>query len=217
MEVKDKIYEKNATIHHVFFPLSGMYSIVGDTSDGKTAEVATVGKEGMLGLPVFLGTDRIPLRAFTQIPGEVLRMEAVDFRACTADMNGSLARLLSRYAQALLNQLAQQAACSTLHSVEIRCARWLLMCHDRVGMNEFPLTHEFLAQMLGVRRASVTLIARSLLRKGIIAYRRGIVTILDRKGLEAATCEHYTLTRDEYDRLLSTSSTPDHSLAMGEN
>jgi CRP-like cAMP-binding protein len=197
------IFEKHATIHYVCFPLSGMYSLVGDTSDGKTAEVATVGREGMLGLPVFLGTHRIPLRAFTQIPGDVLRMEADDFRAFTADMNGSLARLLYAYTQALLNHLAQHAACTTVHSVRIRCARWLLMCHDRVGMNEFPLTHEFLAQMLGVRRASVTLIAASLHQQELIAYRRGIVKILDRKGLEAAACEHYTLTRDEYDRLLS--------------
>jgi CRP-like cAMP-binding protein len=201
MDIKAKIYEKNKRINQIYWPLTGVYSIVGDTRDGKTAEVATVGNEGMLGLPVFFRTETIPLRAFTQVPGECLVMQADDFRELTADMNNQLSKLLYRYTQALFNQLAQHAACSSLHAVDVRCARWLLMTHDRVEAKEFQLTQEFLAQMLGVRRASVTEVANKLQRAGLIKYRQGIVTIVDRKGLESRACEHYTLIRDEYDRL----------------
>lgn len=203
METKSKIYEKNKQIRQIYFPLSGVYSIVGDTNDGRTAEVATVGKEGMLGLPIFLRTDTIPLRAFTQIPGETLQMEVRDFQSLTADREGPLARILYRYIQGLLNQIAQHAACTAVHPVQTRCARWLLMSHDRMGADEFPLTHEFLAQMLGVRRASVSGEVSKLQRAGLITYRRGVITICDRKGLESVACEHYALTRDEYERLLS--------------
>ena len=201
MEIRDKVYDKGKKIKQIYFPLTGVYSIVGDTRDGRTAEVATVGNEGMLGLPVFFRTDTIPLRAFCQVAGDALVMEVKDFKTFTADMNSQLSKLLYRYTQALFNQLAQHAACSSLHAIEVRCARWLLMTHDRVGVNEFGLTHEFLAQMLGVRRASVSEVANKLQRKGVITYRQGIINILDRKGLESAACEHYTLIRDEYDRL----------------
>ncbi len=201
MSARDKVYDKNEKIEQIFFPLTTVLSIVSDTNDGKTAEVATVGNEGMLGLPVFFRTETIPLRAFCQVPGDALVMAVEDFKSFTGDMNSELSNLLYRYAQALFNQLAQHAACSSVHSLDIRCARWLLMTHDRVTSDEFPLTHEFLAQMLGVRRASVTVVANRLQKAGLITYRQGIITILDRKGLEAATCEHYRLTRDEYDRL----------------
>lgn len=201
MSARDKVYDKNKKIKQIFFPLTTVLSIVSDTNDGKTAEVATVGNEGMLGLPVFFRTETIPLRAFCQVPGDALVMAVEDFKSFTGDMNSELSNLLYRYAQALFNQLAQHAACSSVHSLDIRCARWLLMTHDRVTSDEFPLTHEFLAQMLGVRRASVTVVANRLQKAGFITYRKGVITIIDRKGLEAATCEHYRLTRDEYDRL----------------
>ncbi len=201
MSVRDKVYDKNEKIDQIFFPLTTVLSVVSDTNDGKTAEVATVGNEGMLGLPVFFRTDTIPLRAFCQVAGEALVMEVDDFKAFTSDMNSDFSGLLYRYTQALFNQLAQHAACSSVHPIDIRCARWLLMTHDRVGNDQFPLTQEFLAQMLGVRRASVTDVAHRLQQAGLITYRHGVITIVDRKGLEAATCEHYRLTRDEYDRL----------------
>jgi CRP-like cAMP-binding protein len=201
MSVRDKVYEQNKKIEQIFFPLTTVLSIVSDTNDGKTAEVATVGNEGMLGLPIFFRTDTIPLRAFCQIPGEAWVMTVEDFQSFTRDMNSDFSGLLYRYTQALFNQLAQHAACSSVHPIDIRCARWLLMTHDRVMRDEFPLTHEFLAQMLGVRRASVTVVANRLQKAGLITYRQGVITIVDRKGLEAATCEHYRLTRDEYDRL----------------
>lgn len=155
----------------------------------------------MLGLPIFFRTETVPLRAFCQVAGNALVMGVKDFRSFTKDMNSNFSGLLYRYAQALFNQLAQHAACSSVHHVDLRCARWLLMTHDRVMSDEFPLTHEFLAQMLGVRRASATVVANRLQKAGLISYHRGIVTVRDRKGLEATTCEHYRLTRDEYDRL----------------
>ncbi|WP_173049215.1 Crp/Fnr family transcriptional regulator [Nitrospira sp. KM1] len=201
MKVRSKIYEKNRPIKKIYFPLSGVYSIVSDTKDGKTAEVATVGNEGVLGLPVFFQTETVPLRAFTQVAGECLVMNATDFRSITTDASSSFCRLLYRYAQALFNQIAQHAACSAVHSIEERCARWLLMTHDRVVSDEFTLTQEFLAQMLGVRRATVSLAASGLQHAGLITYRRGIIRILDREALESASCEHYALIRDEYHRL----------------
>ncbi|HJT19278.1 MAG TPA: Crp/Fnr family transcriptional regulator [Nitrospira sp.] len=201
MEMKTQLYDKNKKIQQVYFPITGVYSIVSDTKNGRTAEVATVGNEGILGLPIFFRTETVPLRCFVQIPGESLMLQVEDFRQLTRDMNAPLCQLLYRYTQALFNQLAQHAACNSLHDVQKRCARWLLMSHDRVGSDDFPLTHEFLAQMLGVRRASVTEVARKLQSAGLITYRQGIMTVIDRKGLERAACEHYRLIRDEYDRL----------------
>jgi CRP-like cAMP-binding protein len=200
MESKALVYEKNAPIKKIYFPLSGVFSIVSE-ANGRLAEVATIGNEGMLGLPVFFRSDAIPLRCFAQVPGEALVMGVKEFKGCISDINSSLSRLLYRYTQAVFNQLAQHAACNSLHDIETRCARWLLMTHDRVAADTFPLTHEFLSQMLAVRRPSVTEIAGRLQKAGLITYEKGIMHILDRKGLENAACEHYTMIRDEYTRL----------------
>jgi CRP-like cAMP-binding protein len=199
--LKEVVYAPNEPIRDVYFPLTGAFSLLTVMADGTEVEVATVGNEGMVGLPVFLGADSMPGRCFSQIPGEALRMPADRFRDAVR-RNGAFAAVLHRYVQALFNQVAQTAACNRVHPIEERCARWLLMTHDRAGADRFPLTHEFLSQMLGVRRATVTVVAGMLQRAGLINYRRGVVTVADRPGLEAASCECYRFIRDEFDRLL---------------
>jgi hypothetical protein len=170
--------------------------------DGSSIEIATIGNEGIVGIPVFLGAQSMGARDLyqVQVPGDVLAMEASAF--LSAAQREPLRGLVQRYAQALFTQVTQQVACNGLHSVEERCSRWMLLTHDRVGSNDFPLTQEFLAQMLGVRRASVTLAAGALQRAGFIRYGRGRVTINDREGLENASCECYRIMRTEFDRLL---------------
>jgi CRP-like cAMP-binding protein len=192
----------NEPIEYVYFPNSGIISLVNLTEDGGTVEAATVGKEGMVGLPLLLGTDRMIGQAITQIVGDALRMKADVFKQEVTPAS-LLYSLLLRYTQALMNLISQSVACNCLHSVEDRCCRWLLLCQDRVESDEFPLTQEFLAQMLGVRRASVSVVAATLQKAGLIRYRRGKITILDRLGLEAASCECYQIVKQELDRLLS--------------
>src|SRR3954447_11734827 len=169
---KHVVYEKDEPIPHVYFPTGGVISLVASLDQGPSVEIATVGHEGMVGLPLFLGTDRMPFRAFGQIPGTALRMEAATFRA-EIERNMPLVRLLNRYTQALLVQIAQSAACNCVHSVEQRCARWLLQTHDRLEADHYLLTQEFLAQMLGVRRASVSEAAGGLRKANLIRYSNG--------------------------------------------
>jgi CRP-like cAMP-binding protein len=209
--VKDVLYEPYQPIPSIYFPETGVLSIVAIMGDGKTSEVGLVGPEGMLGLPVFLGGETSPRRAFAQVPGESLRMTAAVFTA-VLPRAGTLMRRLQRYTQALFTQVSQSAACNTLHETAPRCCRWLLMTHDRVGGDEFLLTHEFLAAMLGVRRASVSAVAAALQRAGLVRYRRGQVTIVNRPGLEAAACECYRIIATEYDRLLGPPSTSNRSM-----
>jgi CRP-like cAMP-binding protein len=201
LSLRKLLYEVDEPIPYVYFPLSGVYSVVSSMEDGATVEVATIGNEGMVGLPVFLGTDSIPLKAFTQIPGEALRMNAQAFRETLKQGNSEISIWLHRYTQALFHQVAQHAACNRLHAVEERCARWLLMSHDRVGRDQFPLTQEFLSQMLGIRRASVPVATGILQKAGLITYHRGVITILDREKLEEASCGCYAIVSKEYDRL----------------
>jgi CRP-like cAMP-binding protein len=186
---------------YVLFPLSGIISIVMEMENGAQIEVATVGNEGMVGVPLFLGAETTPGRAFSQVPGQSLRVPADVFKE-EVQRRGKLEHMLQRYTQALFVQTAQSTACNRLHTIEQRGARWLLMTHDRVDGDQFPLTQEFLAQMLGVRRASVSEVAGEFQRAGLIAYARGNIAILDRQGLEDASCECYRVVRDEYERLL---------------
>jgi CRP-like cAMP-binding protein len=199
--IKELIYEPNTPIPYIYFPNSGVTSILTTMKNGKAAEVGTVGKEGMLGLPVFLGTDRSSGQSFSQVRGESLRLGADAFRAAI-QRSRALVDLLHRYTQALFTQVSQSAACNSLHSIEERCCRWLLMTHERVEAEEFVLTQEFLAIMLGVRRASVAEVAEKLQQAGLIRYRRGQMRIVDRQGLEATACECYGVIRAEYERLL---------------
>jgi CRP-like cAMP-binding protein len=201
LDFKQVLYAPNEPIAHVYFPLDAVVSLLTVMEDGASVEIGTVGNEGMVGLPVFLGADSLPSQAFSQVPGDALRMEAPVFREA-AERLPALRRAMHRYTQALFNQVAQSAACNRLHSLEERCARWLLMTHDRVGTDRFQLTQEFLAQMLGTRRPSVSVAAGMLQQAGFIRYSRGRITVADREGLEGASCECYEVIRQEFDRLL---------------
>jgi len=200
LPLRDILYEANGPIAHVYFPLNGVVSLV-IMDRGFCLEVGVIGNEGLVGTPVFLGSDRSPTRAIAQIPGEALRMEA---KVLQKEMGrgGPLQGVVQRYTQTMVNQISQSVVCNHRHSVEKRMCRWLLMSHDRVGADEFPLTHEFLAQMLGVCRPTLTAVAGALQRAGLISYHRGTITVLDRKGLEAASCECYEVVAKELDRLL---------------
>ena len=196
------LYQPDRLITHIYFPLTAVTSVLSEMTDGTTVEVATVGREGMVGLPIFLGDETTFLRTIAQIPGTALSMGRDDFAGIVEDKSSGLRRILLRYTQALFGQLAQQSACNRSHNMEERCARWILMTQDRVGHDEFPLTQEFLAFMLGARRASVTLAAGILARAGLIQYTRGKIQVLDRGGLEEASCECYGVIQREYERLI---------------
>jgi CRP-like cAMP-binding protein len=198
---RERLYAPNEPISQVYFPCSAVFSLILPLEAGTAVEVATVGNEGMLGLPAFLGAGSIPGEAFCQVPGQALRLGAQILRQETAG-GGPLHDVLLRYTQGLMNQISQSAACNRAHSIDERCARWLLMTHDRAGSDRFPLTQEFLAQMLGVRRAGVSAAASILQRAGFIRYSRGRMTIADRSGLESAACGCYRIVRDEFERLL---------------
>ena len=201
LTLRQKLYEPNQRIDNVWFPVNGVVSMLAHMEGGGLIEIATVGNEGMIGLPLFLGADVTPGTSFSQVPGDALRMPADAFRKAIAN-GGPLTKILHRYTQALMVQISQGTACNRAHSLEERCARWLLLCHDRVGADEFMLTQEFLSQMLGVRRASVSLVAATFQQAGFIEYTRGRMRILNRKGLESASCRCYAIIREEYDRML---------------
>jgi CRP-like cAMP-binding protein len=204
-EIKDMLYEENQPIEHVFFPISGVLSLVSQMEDGRGVEIATIGSEGMVGLPVFLQAAMTSAhRAFSQIPGQSLRLPASRFNQfISSPDDGELHVALNRYTQALMSMIARAVACNALHTLPQRACRWLLTSHDRVAADEFILTQEFLSQMLGVTRASVNEVARQLQDAGTLRYSRGRVAIVDRAGLEARSCECYRVIRDEYDRLLT--------------
>lgn len=198
---RQELHHPGGRIEHVYFCHIGVVSLLSLMKDGVAVEIATVGPEGMVGMPVFLGDERMPTKAFAQVPGQGARMEADAFRRVIGRCP-TLNRLLLRYALALMGQIAQNSACNRTHSVEERCARWLLLTQDRVHSPSFPLTQEFLAQMLGVRRPTVSIAAGMLSKAGLISYLRGHITVLDRPGLEAASCECYRVIADEFERLV---------------
>jgi CRP-like cAMP-binding protein len=202
LEPKMVLHESDIPIPHVYFPLAGVVSLMTVMEDGSSIEIATIGNEGLVGIPVFLGAQSTPSRAFSQVPGHAVRMSAEAFRQ-EIDRGGTLHDMVQRYTLVVFNQIAQTAACNRVHSINQRCARWLLMTHDRAGDNEYYLTQEFLAQMLGVRRASVSEVAGELQNAGLIRYSRGTMTIVDRKGLEDAACECYAIIRNTFDQLFS--------------
>jgi PAS domain S-box-containing protein len=202
LDFKQVLYAPGEPIEYVYFPNSGIVSLVSIMSDSMVAEVAIVGNEGMAGLPVFLGVDTAPNQAIVQAPGNCLRMKAEVFKA-SVNSSDRLHRLLLRYTHALMVQTSQSVACKSHHSVQQRCCRWLLMTHDRVETNQFPITQQLLSQMMGVRRSSVTDVANFLKKAGLIRYHRGQVTIQDRLGLESVACECYRKVKVEFDRLAS--------------
>jgi CRP-like cAMP-binding protein len=186
---------------HVYFPTSGMCSIVGVTDEGNVVETATVGNEGMIGIPAFLGLDINPSTVISQVSGKGLRMPAPSFLRAM-EQGGPLDKLLRRFVAFSLRYAYQTVVCNAQHSVEERMCRWLLMTHDRVGEDEFVLTQEFLGEMLAVRRQTVSVFAATLQTAGFITYRRGVMRIINREGLEGASCECYEVTRSYYDRIV---------------
>ena len=195
LRLKTVLFEPGEVVDGVHFPLDGVISLVAPMEDGNIVEVATIGKEGLVGVPTVLGGS-LRVRAISQVAGRALSMPTSAFLHELASCP-PLARVVQSYVLALFGQISQAAACNRLHSTEERLSRWLLMSHDRVGRDEFPITQEFLGQMLGARRATVTLSAGLLQRAGLIRYHRGHVEILDRDGLEATSCECYRVIRDE--------------------
>jgi CRP-like cAMP-binding protein len=200
--MRDMVYEMGARIEYVLFPIDAVFSLVSVMQDGRAVEVATVGREGFVGVPVLLrGGFTSEHIAIAQIGGTALRLSAGGFERLVDDL-AALRTMLHRYTLALLAQIAQASACNRLHTLEQRCARWLLMTHDRVGRDEFPLTQDFLSQMLGVRRAGVNEAQQALSSAGLISYVRGTIRILDRSALERAACECYALIHAEHERLV---------------
>jgi CRP-like cAMP-binding protein len=201
LRVHDVLYEPGEEIKYIYFPTTGCVSMVHVTAEG-TVEVGTVGFEGMVGVPLLLHGTSTPTRALVQVEGEAYRITSAAFLRTVA-LSDSTYRILLRFALAFFNQVSQSVACNRLHSLEERCARWLLITHDRVDGDQFKLTQEFLSFMLGVHRPAVTLAAGVLQKAGYIHYSRGKITITDRPGLEGAACSCYQATRDDYTLLAS--------------
>ena len=197
---RTELYEPGDNVTRVYFPLDSVISMSAPVS-GAWGEVATVGQEGMIGLPVLFGTDMANMRFFVQIGGRVAVAPADRFLELL-NTDDQLRTVMLRYAHAMFTQIGQSVVCNQRHSLRQRCARWLLMTHDRVPGDQFHLTHEYLAVMLGVRRAGVTVAAGNLQKAGLIRYRRGEITIINRAGLEEVSCECYRLVADVYDRLM---------------
>ena len=198
---KLSLYQANEQIKFVQFIETGVASLVNTMKNGNSAEVGTIGNEGMVGLPVIFGDSQAPTSVYMQVAGHGLRMKAKTFWQ-EMERSASLRTVMLHYAHAVFNQVAQSAACNTLHTLDRRWCRWLLMTQDRMESNEFQLTQEFLAMMLGVQRPGVTLAAGELQRAGLIQYTRGNVTILDRAELIKRSCECYAVSKREFDRLL---------------
>jgi CRP-like cAMP-binding protein len=194
MRLRDVLYEPNAPIQHVYFPQHGVASLLAVDNAGAGVEVVSVGNEGMTGMALVHGAESSPHKCIVQIAGEGTRIAAGTFRELLPSLP-TLRRLLHRYANAMFNEAAQTIICNRRHSFEERCARWLLLTDDRVQGSEFTLTHEFLSYMLATRRPSVSVAAGRLQQDGLIRYRRGVIRILDRAGLEDSACECYAFTR----------------------
>jgi CRP-like cAMP-binding protein len=210
------LYQSDEPIRHVYFPNLGTISLIVVMENGAQAEVGIVGGEGMLGLSVVLGAESSPHLAIAQIPDNAMKMSVKALRAEVAQGN-PLYRLLLRYAEALFIQTAQIAACNRLHHLDGRLARWLLMSQDRLKSDRLQSTQEFIATMLGVRRAGVTAAATALQEAGVISYSRGTIHILNRKHLEKASCECYKVVEKELDRLFTPARIRHHPLLPNRN
>jgi CRP-like cAMP-binding protein len=200
LKFRISLHEPGDKMPYVYFPNTGVISTLTVLDSGSAIEIATIGNEGMTDISVFLGLEESDSRLLVQVPGTAMRMESGRFREHVEEIP-RLRTLLGYYTVSMLALVAQSAACNRMHPMVKRCARWLLMTHDRVDAAEFPMTHQFLSTMLGVRRPSVSVAAEALQAAGFITYHRGKVTVIDRPGLEAASCECYGLIRERFDRL----------------
>jgi len=194
---KEVIYSPRQALNNAYFPETCVMSLITVLDDGTEIEAATIGNEGMMGIPLLLGGKQMPSKVVCQVSGSAWRIDA-DELVKSIDENPGLFANLKKYAQALFDLLAQSTACNRLHTIEQRCARWLLSTHDRIEGDTFFLTHEFLATMLGVRRPGVSLVAKSLQDSGMVSYKHGKMTIRDRNGLEGVSCECYAAVRDSF-------------------
>lgn len=199
VKFREVLYEPGKPIAHVYFPTDCLISLLTAVDKRRSLEVGMVGNEGMAGMPFILGMGVSRVRALVQGGGSALRMASAPFRV-EFDRNRSLQEALYRYTYALMAQISQTAACNRFHQAEERLARWLLMTRDRVGSDDFPLTHEFLAHMLGLRREGVTEAASALKRRKLILYTRGKIEILDVRGLKASACSCYQIVKTVFDR-----------------
>lgn len=201
MPLGEVLYESGCQLHYVYFPTTSIVSLLYVMEDGASAEIAVVGKEGILGVAIFMGGETTPSRAIVQSGGHGFRLKA---QLLKDEFNGAgpMMHLLLRYTQALITQMSQTAVCNRHHSVHQQLCRWLLLSLDRLPSSKLTMTQELIANMLGVRREGVTEAAGKLQNAGLILYSRGQITILDRKGLEAQACECYQVVKKEFDRLL---------------
>lgn len=200
LSLRQILYETGTPIEDVYFIQQGVASILTDMADGVSIEVGMIGIEGIVGVAALLGAASSSHQAIIQIPGDALRMNAARCKKIF-DRSAAVRGLALRFTESLMNLSGQTAACNRLHSIEQRCARWLLMASDRIGSDTMPMTHEFLSTMLGVRRAGVTVTAQELQRSGLIRYHRGEMTIIDHDGLAAAACECYRIDHERFERL----------------
>ena len=201
MPLGHPLYESGGRLQHVYFPVEGIVSLLYVTEGGNSAELAVVGCEGMVGVSLFMGGETTPNRAVVQSNCKAYRLPAAVLKTGFAE-GGALQLILLKFTQALITQISQTAVCNLHHSVDQQLCRWLLLSIDRLPENSLQMTQELIANMLGVRRQGVTESAGKLEREGLITYRRGLITVLDREGLERRACECYRVVRRETDRLL---------------
>ncbi len=203
LDLGEVIYESGETLDHVYFPTTAIISLLFIMENGSTAEIGMAGNDGLVGIALFMGGSTTPNRAVVQSAGKAfkIRSKALKFEF---HLGGAFQNVLLRYTQYLMTQISQTAVCNRLHSVEQQLCRWLLINHDLLQSNKLIMTHDLIANMLGVRREGVSIAAGHLQKKGLIRYVRGTITMLDRSGLETAACECYQVVKEEYDRLLGT-------------
>lgn len=200
---KQVLHKAGEPIHEIYFPNDGVCSMTTVMTDGRMVEVATIGNEGVVGISAIFGREAVNGESLVQVPGtDAWSLGIADFRF-ELEQNTGLAMIINRYLQAFLVMVLQSTACNSLHAAEERCARWLLMTRDRVGRDEFPMTQELLAVMLGVRRPTVTLILQKLAQRGLISYSRGRIVITNGPELQRVSCECHSVVQAEFDRLLA--------------
>ncbi|HEX8737086.1 MAG TPA: Crp/Fnr family transcriptional regulator [Pyrinomonadaceae bacterium] len=201
LSLGEVLYESGDKLTHIYFPTTAIISLLYIMENGATAEIGIAGNDGLIGIALFMGGETTSSRAIVQSAGDAVRMKATALKKAFA-LGGVFQNILLRYTQSLMTQISQTAVCNRLHSVEQQLCRWLLINHDQLQTDRLVMTHDLIANMLGVRREGVSIAAGNLQKKGLIKYVRGTITMLDRAGLEAAVCECYKVVKDEYNRLL---------------